>query len=46
MLESDMRGFKLLDKVIGEGRIEKRRPRTKPWDTTAERREGGSNIKV
>lgn len=46
MIESDMCGFKLLDMVIREGRIEKRRPRAKPWDATAERREGGSHIKV
>lgn len=39
MIQSDMSGFKILDKVIREERLEKRRPRAEPWDTQQSSRE-------
>lgn len=41
MTESDVDGFKILDKVTREERREKRRSRAEPWDTPREC--GGGN---
>lgn len=42
-MESGVCGFKILDKMIREERIEERRPRAEPQDTPIKCRVGRSN---